>query len=60
MKSCSTLTAPPSNFMIAIRSAGVICVLMNFCAAVKRAELVGHGHRAHVEVDREQAAVAVI
>ncbi len=33
VKSCSTSTAPPEYRMMATRSAGVICVRMNFCAA---------------------------
>ena len=33
VKSCRTSTAPPEYRMMATRSAEVICVLMNFCAA---------------------------
>ena len=45
--------------MMASRSAFVICFWMKVCAAVRARELIGHGHRAHIEVDRQQAAVAV-
>ena len=59
VKSCSTCTAAPLNAMIAIRSAGVICVWMNFMRRRFRAHLVRHRHRAHVEVHRHQAPVAI-
>jgi hypothetical protein len=59
VKSTSTCTPAPANIMMHIRSDVVICVETNFLAAVKARKLIVLRHGGQVEVQTDQAAVAI-